>query len=180
MTLNNEQKEAALSILTSMLNRLGLPAEARIEERDEQTVVRLKSEEPGRLIGRRGRVIENLEYLLNRCLSQRFEGAIKISIDVDGSGHDGGAASKQPQPSRPKKNEADEVDAEQKEQLQQIVLDAAKEVRRWGSDKVLGPFTADERRIVHQTAADETGVELENEGGDEESRKKVRIRAVDK
>ncbi len=180
MSLNNEQeKNAALSILTTMLSLLGLSAEATVTDHDEQTIVSLRSEDPGRLIGRRGRVIENLEYLLNRSLSQRLEGAVKVRIDVDG--YDGEKAEKGTgrRESGARPDEDPQEDSAWKEQYRKMAIDAAKEVRRWGGSKELGPFPARERRVIHLTLADDPEVKTESQGDNEEGLKKVIIHAVD-
>ncbi len=176
MTLNNQQKEAAVSILIQMLTRLGLPAEAAVEDRQDQTVVSLKSDDPGRIIGRRGRVIENLEYLLNRALSQKFEGAVRVAIDVSGGEKD----EQRPGRERRQKNDNSESElTEQEEKLRKLARDAAKEVRRWGAEIEMGPYSARERRIVHLAVQEEAGVTSESEEGDSGERKKIRITAVD-
>ncbi len=177
MTLNSEQKEAAVSILTSMLSLLGLSAKVTIEEHKEQTIVTLQSEEPGRLIGRRGRVIENLEYLLNRALSQRFEGAVNVGINVDG--YQGKEGEQEDKGQRSAGEVDEEIDSSWEEQFRKMALDAAKEVRRWGGQKELGPFSPRERRVVHLALVDDPEVETESEEGVEKGRKKVFIRAVD-
>ncbi len=178
MVLNNQEQEAAISILTRMLDLLGLSAEVALEEREERSMVVLKSEEPGRLIGRRGRVIENLEYLLNRSLSQRFEGAVNVGIDVEG-GEDRSPRQASGEPARIPRSGGRQSDSPETERLRKMALDVAKEVRRWGGSKELGPLSADERRVVHSTLAEVPEVRAESGEPDEKGRKKVIVSAAD-
>ncbi len=178
MVLNNQEQEAAISILTRMLDLLGLSAEVTLEEREDRSMVVLKSEEPGRLIGRRGRVIENLEYLLNRSLSQRFEGAVNVGIDVEG-GEARTTRQDSGERTRPQRSEERRSDSPEEERLRKMALDVAKEVRRWGGSQELGPLRASERRIVHLALAEITDVRAESGEPDGKGRKKVIVSAAD-
>jgi hypothetical protein len=66
------------------------------------------------------------------------------------------------------------------EKLHQQALDIAKEVKRWGDAKVMGPLTAGERAVVHQALADDPQVVAESGPEDENGRKKITIRAAEK
>jgi spoIIIJ-associated protein len=60
--------------------------------------------------------------------------------------------------------------------LEQLAIDTAKEVKRWGDTKTLGPMSARERRVIHVTL--EADPEVVSESGEErpDGRKTVVIR----
>ena len=49
------------------------------------------------------------------------------------------------------------------ERFETMALDAAKEVKRWGSPRTLGPYRPGERRIIHLTLRDDPEVETISE-----------------
>ena len=71
------------NILENLLTRLGF--EATIEETEMETgsLLNVKTEDdPGRLIGRQGRTLSDLQYLTNRLLIVQDKEAPKVTVDV--------------------------------------------------------------------------------------------------
>jgi len=196
MPLNNEEKETAVTILSEMLSLLGLSAEIKLEEREDGTpVIALESEEPGRLIGRRGRVVEGLEFLLNCALSQQFKAPANMVIDVNGGSGKSGSDKKK---SRSESGETEEKstgerkpegkeggarqnkeNAGREEQLKKLAEDVAKEVKRWGDSKLIGPYNAAERKIIHSVLTEEPEVTAESGEEEQDGRKKIKVQAID-
>ena len=58
-----EQKDKAVKTLGMMLDYLGLEANVRGEEKNERIAIKINSEEPGRIIGKSGQTLENMQYL---------------------------------------------------------------------------------------------------------------------
>ena len=193
MMLNQEQTDFAVSLLAEMIDSLGLDAqiEAKNDEESDNTILYLKSSESGRLIGRKGRTLESLEYLLGRALSQKFEGAYFAVLDVDGyqkrrrGGGGGGGQRRESSPSAPsdsspsddapRKSESNDDEA----RLKRIADEAVKEVRRWGEPHSIGPFKPAERKVIHTVLSAEDGIVAES--GAEEGRglKKITVRMAD-
>jgi|TARA_B100000959_G_C14763895_1_gene534544 spoIIIJ-associated protein len=119
------------NILENLLTRLGF--EATIEESEMETgsLLNVKTEDdPGRLIGRQGRTLSDLQYLTNRLLIEQDKEAPKVTVDVGN------------------------YRTENTENLVKIAKEAAEKTRRWGEVVELEPMNAYDRRIVHQTLAD--------------------------
>ena len=140
-------KEAA-EVLNRMVQLLGLSASVKSVEPGEKLVLHLAAEEPGRLIGRKGRTLENLEYLVNRAIAAKYSEMQLIVLDVDGYrrnkpvGRKNGRGGEQ-------KPAGHEISEEEQEKLQKMANDIAKEVKRWGEAKEIGPFYPEERKVVH-------------------------------
>src|ERR1041385_1583699 len=122
-------------ILETLLKHLGF--DARIEEHhlEDGLILDVQAEESGRLIGRQGQTLSDLQYLLNRLLFQQDPGAPKVTVDVGG------------------------YRAEAREALVKKAKDAAEKVRRWGDVVELEPLSAFDRRIIHQALKDDPGIE---------------------
>jgi len=133
-------------MLLEMLQRLGFQ-DAEVEEIDfeGQLMLDVKTDDPGRLIGRQGATLGDLQYLLNRIVHRGDESTPRIVLDVGG------------------------YRRQAREQLVKRAKEGAEKVRRWGDVIELEPMNAYDRRIVHQALKDDPDIEthsVEVEGSD--------------
>lgn len=180
-----EQKSKALNTLETMFGFLGLRAELRIEEKGNNLAIKIASEEAGRIIGRKGQTLMSLQLLVNRIMFRGDEEGPRVMLDIDGYGsgnRDGGErpergerlerrerrddeeydGDRRERERRPRRRE--EEDGNDEEQLAQLALDRAKEVKRWGEPVALAPMNAHDRRIIHVTLQDDAEIETASEG----------------
>jgi spoIIIJ-associated protein len=122
--------------LLQMLHHLGFD-DAQIEELDieGQLMLDVKTDDPGRLIGRQGSTLGDLQYLLNRIIHRGDESTPRIVLDVGG------------------------YRRQAREQLIKRAKEGAEKVRRWGDILELEPMNAYDRRIVHQALKDDPDIE---------------------
>ena len=139
-----QPKETLEKVLTS----LGFPATVEEHKLEEGILLEVKTEDAGRLIGRQGQTLADLQYITNRLLFQQDTGAPKVMVDVGG------------------------YRAQAREALVKKAKEAAEKVRRWGDTVELEPMAAFDRRIVHQAIKDDPDVEthsVEVEGSDKKA-----------
>jgi spoIIIJ-associated protein len=108
----------------------------------------VKTEDSGRLIGRQGQTLSDLQYLVNRLLFQQDQTTPKVTVDIGG------------------------YRAQAREALVRKAKQAAEKVRRWGDVVELEPMNAFDRRVVHNALKDDPGVEthsVEVEGTDKKA-----------
>jgi len=139
-----QPKETLEKILAS------LDFQATVEEHklEEGVLLDVKTDDAGRLIGRQGQTLADLQYVTNRLLFQQDANAPKVMVDVGG------------------------YRAQAREALVKKAKDAAEKVRRWGDTVELEPMTAFDRRVVHQAVKDDPDVEthsVEVEGTDKKA-----------
>jgi spoIIIJ-associated protein len=115
----------AKEILETMLGQLGFDATVEEHTLEEGSLLDVKTVESGRLIGRQGQTLADLQYITNRLAFQRDANAPKVMVDVSG------------------------YRAQARDALVKKAKDAAEKVRRWGDVVELEPMTAFDRRIVH-------------------------------
>ena len=135
-------------ILEKILELLGFGVTVEEHHMDDGILLDVKTEDSGRLIGRQGQTLSDLQYITNRLLFQQDPSAPKIMVDVSG------------------------YRAQAREALVKKAKDAAEKVRRWGDVVELEPMTAFDRRIIHQALKDDPGVEtasVEVEGTDKKA-----------
>lgn len=132
-------------ILEKILATLGFPAEVEAQQTDIGWMLDVKTEDAGRLIGRQGQTLADLQYITNRIVFQQDASAPKVMVDVGG------------------------YRAEAQNALVKKAKDAADKVRRWGESVELEPMNAFDRRIIHQALKDDPDIEthsVEVEGTD--------------
>jgi len=134
--------------LQSILDLLGFTATVEEHHLEDGVLLDVKSEDSGRLIGRQGQTLADLQYITNRLLYQQDPSAPKVMVDVSG------------------------YRAQAREALVKKAKDAAEKVRRWGDVVELEPLSAFDRRIIHQALKDDPTVEthsVEVEGTDKKA-----------
>jgi spoIIIJ-associated protein len=135
-------------ILEKILASLAFPATVEEHPMEEGVLLDVKTDDAGRLIGRQGQTLADLQYITNRLLFQQDSNAPKVLVDVGG------------------------YRAQAREALVKKAKDAAEKVRRWGDVVELEPMNAFDRRIVHQALKDDPDVEThsaEVEGSDKKA-----------
>lgn len=117
--------------LETMLGLLGFFCEVQETREEACVVLQIYSAEKERLIGPEGRVLEDLQMLLNRMLLANSKDAPKIQVDVE------------------------HYRAMQEDRLVTRVRELAQSVRMSGRPLQMEPMNAYERRIVHNAFADD-------------------------
>ncbi len=131
--------------LEKILELLGFPATVETHPLDEGFLLEVKTEDSGRLIGRQGQTLSDLQYITNRLLFQQDQSSPKVMVDVGG------------------------YRSQAREALVKKAKEAAEKVRRWGDVVELEPLNAFDRRIVHNAIKDDPDIEthsVEVEGTD--------------
>lgn len=135
-------------ILEHLLHGLGFDITVEEHPMDEGLLLDVKTDDPGRLIGRQGQTLSELQYITNRLLFRQDPQAPKVMVDVGG------------------------YRAQAREALVQKARDAAEKVRRWGDIVELEPLNAFDRRIIHNALKDDPSIEthsVEVEGTDKKA-----------
>ena len=138
--------------LEKLLQLLGFPATVDEHPMEDSLLLNVKTEDSGRLIGRQGQTLSDLQYITNRLLFQQDSTAPKVLVDVGG------------------------YRAQAREALVQKAREAAEKVRRWGEVVELVPMSAFDRRIVHHALRDDPDIETHSVEVDGTDRKAMLLR----
>src|SRR5216684_391935 len=134
--------------LQQLLDTLGFSATIEEHQFEDGLLLDVKTDDSGRLIGRQGQTLSDLQYLVNRLLFQQDQTSPKVMVDVGG------------------------YRTQAREALVRKAKQAAEKVRRWGDVVELEPMNAFDRRVVHNALKDDPGVEthsVEVEGTDKKA-----------
>src|SRR5271168_1623682 len=140
------------AILEELLRLLGFEATVEEHPLEDGVFLDVKTEDSGRLIGRQGQTLADLQYITNRLLFQQDSGSPKVMVDVGG------------------------YRAQAREALVKRAQEAADKVRRWGDAVELEPMNAFDRRIVHQALKDDPDVETHSVEVDGTEKKALLLR----
>ncbi|MCC7517766.1 MAG: hypothetical protein IT578_01125 [Verrucomicrobiae bacterium] len=123
-------------IASALLARLGFEARLAASVGSNEIRLRLLVEEPARLIGRRGAMINDLQFLMSRILQRLFKEMPRLYLDV--------VAPEAPPPP----------------QISERLQDFAERVRRWGDPVDLGALDATERQAAVDAFARDRELEV--------------------
>ena len=126
------------AIVEKILGTLGFAATVEEHKLGDDLMLDVKTEESGRLIGRQGQTLADLQYVVNRILFQQDQSSPKVMLDVGG------------------------YRGQARDALIKKAKDAAEKVRRWGDAVELEPLNAYDRRIVHQALKDDPDIETQS------------------
>jgi spoIIIJ-associated protein len=138
--------------LELMLGHLGFVFEIEETQHGDHLLLNIHTRDPGRLIGRDGRTLDDLQYLLNRMIDRGDdESAPRVIVDVEGH--------------------------REKEQLDFLaaVRERAERVRRSGTPETLPPMNAYERWTIHQAFKDDPDLRTRSIQGDGPRHKQIVI-----
>jgi len=138
--------------LEQLLTLLGFEAAVEEHNLEDGLFLDVKTEDSGRLIGRQGQTLSDLQYLTNRLLFQQDPTVPKVLVDVGG------------------------YRAKTRETLAQKAVAAAEKVRRWGDVVELEPMSAFDRRIIYTALRNETGIESQSVEVDGTNKKAILLR----
>ncbi|MFO1501957.1 MAG: KH domain-containing protein [Verrucomicrobiota bacterium] len=140
------------AILERLLEHMGFQTTVEEHVMEGGLLLDVKTDDPGRLIGRQGQTLSELQYITNRLLFREDGNAPKVTVDVGG------------------------YRSQAREALVKKAKDAADKVRRWGDIVELEPLNAFDRRIVHNALKDDPSVETHSVEVDGTDKKAIILR----
>jgi spoIIIJ-associated protein len=133
--------DQARQILDTLLGYLGFVVTIEEDNGDEGPTLQILCEEPDDLIGRRGEVLEDIQYLVNRILLRRDPAAPRVRVDCE------------------------YYRSMREDRLLEKVKQQADRVRATGQPVTLNPLNSYYRRLVHNVFAEDPAVMSESAAG---------------
>lgn len=139
------QTARALVFVRDLLSAMGMNADAHVapddgEGSEEEIRIEIEGPDAGRVIGKRGLVLEAIQYLTTRIAHR--PGDLRKHIAVDAEGYR----------------------ARHEEQLGQMAEKLGMRVAKEGKIITFDPMNARDRRVVHMAIKDLVGVRTESSG----------------
>jgi spoIIIJ-associated protein len=148
------QAERALAFVDLVLEHLEADAEANLapddgEGEDDEIRIEIEGPDAGRIIGKRGIVLEAIQYLTTRVAARAGEGKRHILVDAEG------------------------YRARHEDQLSQMAQKLGERVAREGKIITFDPMNPRDRRIVHMALKEMPGVRTESNGQGQDRRVQI-------
>lgn len=153
-TASEEDADTLVALLNGLISAGDLRAEAKWTSLNNRYVhVEIDGKDVGYLVGRRGEVLNALQYLLNVISARQLDNGVRVVL------------------------EGDSYRQRREQTLTTMAQNIAREVKARGEEAVLDALPAFERRIIHQAIVDMEGVTTYSEG--EEPNRRVVIAPAD-
>lgn len=148
------QTERCLSFLRTLLGNMQMNADVYLAPDDDESSedeIRLEIEGPdaGRVIGKRGAVLEAIQYLTTRVAHKPGEPRRHVSVDAEG------------------------YRARHEDQLAQMARKLGERVRAEGKVITFDPMSPRDRRVVHMALKNFPGVRTESNGEGQDRRVQI-------
>ena len=134
-----ETVEHAVQTLQEIVNLMEVPAAVNARQEDEQVVLELTGDSSGILIGRRGQMLDALEYLLNRVVARESESG-RIVVD------------------------SQNYRARRRQSLEDLARRMGEQAKRKRKAIALNPMSPRDRRIVHLALQEDPALSTRSSG----------------
>lgn len=132
--------ERAKEILTEIIKHVDVPTVVECESREDHVYLNIISNGSGLLIGKRGKTLNSLQYLVNKLLQR--EAGENISIVVDTEGY------------RSKREVS----------LTELAQQLGEKVKKSHRPLTTGPMNSQDRRIIHLALKEDAEVRTKSKG----------------
>lgn len=138
---NEDVGDKVRELLTGLLDRMEIDGKIQdIKEGESKVYVELESESSGLIIGKKGKTLEALQFMINLMVNNTTGSEKKIILDIESY--------------REKREKA----------LRKMSKDLAHKVIRSGKPLILEPMNPFERRLIHLTLQNDRRVTTKSEG----------------
>jgi spoIIIJ-associated protein len=144
-----EGVEIARKLTAGLLERTGVRAEVNGFSGEGDIYLEIRGDREGILIGKHGRTLESLQFLINRMVNKRLKEPVRVILDID------------------------DYRKRRAETLRKMAVQLGEKAKRIGHAMTIGPFNAHDRRIIHITLKEDPSLRTESLG--EGSLKKISI-----
>ncbi|WP_240376320.1 RNA-binding cell elongation regulator Jag/EloR [Bacillus piscicola] len=141
-SLKPDPTEEAFLFLRNVIEAMNVEAAVEVRENGKEVEFLLSGEDIGVLIGKRGKTLDSLQYLVNLAANRQSDRYTHIVLD------------------------AENYRARRQEALVQLAHRLAEKAKRIGGEVTLEPMNARERKIIHAALQNKEGVQTHSNGAE--------------
>jgi spoIIIJ-associated protein len=132
--------QRAKDILTKILEHIQLPTVVEAESRDNLIILNIISNGSGLLIGKRGKTLQALQYLVSKILQREVGEAVSVVVDTENY--------------RSKRESG----------LLELAQQLSEKVKKARRPLTTGPLNAHDRRVIHLALKEDQDVRTKSKG----------------
>ncbi len=133
--------EMAQTVSEDLLSYIVDEAKVTVEKYPDMIKLKIRASNPAILIGKHGRTLDALQYVIRKIVRKKKNTKVRISFDVEG------------------------YRDRRKASLTQMALRLGEKVKRSGKPATISPMNAYDRRIVHIALKDDSSLRTQSKGG---------------
>ncbi len=130
----------AKGILAEILRHIDLPTVVESEVRDDHVYLNIISNGSGLLIGKRGKTLNSLQYLVNRIVQRDVSESVSVVVDTEN------------------------YRSKRESSLADLAQELSEKVKKSHRPVTTGPMNAQDRRIIHLTLKEDHEVRTKSKG----------------
>ncbi len=123
--LDPEVVDHVIADLEQILKMMNMPSSVSVAEKEGKTLFSIEGDHVGHLVGKDGYVLDSLQYLLWKMSGKKYPQRVMFGLDAGG------------------------FRQRRQEELEELALKLAAEVKEVGKTRTIAPLNPAERRIVH-------------------------------
>ena len=147
--MGEEKVNIAKQLLIGLLERMEIDAEVNGSLKEGDLILDVISNKEGILIGKQGRTLDSLQFLINRMINKQLKESVKVYLDIN------------------------QYKVKRSESLSKMAIRLGEKVKWSGKPFTVGPFNPNDRRIIHMALKEDPLLETESLG--EGDMKRIRI-----
>ncbi len=125
VTKSPDPVDDAIEFLNGLASEVNISFSFKVERNNNEATINIQGDQVGFWIGRRGQMLDSIQYLVNIVVNKGHESHFRITID------------------------AEDFRLKRKQTLESLANKLADRVIRTRKDVVLEPMTSHERKIIH-------------------------------
>lgn len=129
--LTDDERDTVRADISNLLDLMGFPSTVTLTQEGESLLAHIDGEHVSDIIGEEGRTLDSLQYLLRKILSKKFSSKIYLNVD------------------------AGDFRANRLQDLTNLGLRYAAEVKETGRTRAIPSLNPSERRVVHMALQDD-------------------------
>lgn len=141
-----ENLEIAKQLVIGLLDRIGVNIELEGFLKEGEIHINIKGDREGILIGKHGRTLDSLQFLINRMVNKRLKEPVRVVLDIN------------------------DYRKRREESLKRMAVRLGEKAKIRGHGLTIGPFNAHDRRIIHLTLQEDPQLSTESYGEGEMKR----------
>jgi spoIIIJ-associated protein len=141
--------ETARQILMGLLEKMEINAESHGSLMGKDIYLEIRSDQQRILIGRDGRILDSLQFLINRMVNKRLKEPVRVILDIN------------------------DYRKKRGEDLKKMAIRSGEKAKLSGFSLTMGPFNAFDRRIIHLALQEDPLLRTESLGEGEMKRIKI-------
>jgi len=135
-----EYANIARTLMLGLLERMDVKADVESSLKDGNVHLEIKRDKDGILIGKHGRTLEALQVLINRMVNKQAKNPVRVLVDIDHY--------------RDRRSDS----------LARMANRLGERVKSTGKAIIIGPYNAQERRVIHVALKEDPALRTESLG----------------